>query len=242
MTVPHPGNYYAVPELAAAYDADTDTRKDLEFYLSLAGKLGARRVADVGSGTGLLCSVLAGQGYDVIGVEPEETMLSLAAAQPHAGGVLWIHGTAEHLPDAWADLVLMTGHVAQYFLDDSSWAGALTEVRRALRPGGRLAFEVRNPAVAAWRQWNGTRSTSRGTVTRTTRQQVDLVTHTDVWTHMDTRDPTRTTIETLRFPSWDAVVMGLDAAGLVVDQSWGDWDRSPVHPESPEWIILTGPA
>ncbi|MCC9204601.1 hypothetical protein [Arthrobacter sp. zg-Y769] len=54
MTASNPGNYYAVPELAAAYDVDTKARQDLPFYLSLAATLGARRVADIGSGTGLL--------------------------------------------------------------------------------------------------------------------------------------------------------------------------------------------
>ncbi|MCC9174500.1 class I SAM-dependent methyltransferase [Arthrobacter sp. zg-Y179] len=136
MTASKPANYYAVPELAAAYDADTEARQDLPFYLSLAETLGARRVADIGAGTGLLCSLLAGQGHEVIAVEPEETMLSLAASQPHADTVTWIRGTAEHLPDACADLVLMTGHVAQYFLDDTSWVQVLTHARRAQHQPG----------------------------------------------------------------------------------------------------------
>ncbi|MCQ1986680.1 class I SAM-dependent methyltransferase [Arthrobacter sp. zg-Y844] len=236
MSTSKPANYYAVPELAAAYDADSKARQDLQFYLALAAETGARRVADLGAGTGLLCSLLAGQGYEVTGVEPEQTMLSLAAAQPHADAVTWIRGTAENLPEAWADLVLMTGHVAQYFLDDTAWVQVLTHAGRALRPGGRLAFEVRNPDVEAWRRWEGTHSTSRGTVTQTVRRQDDLVTHTDTWTD---GSGTRTTIETLRFPSWDTVTAGLEAAGLTVDQCWGHWDRSPVRRDSPEWIFLT---
>ncbi|UWX95911.1 class I SAM-dependent methyltransferase [Arthrobacter zhaoxinii] len=239
MTVAKPGNYYAVPELAGAYDADTEARQDLPFYLSLAAALGARRVADIGSGTGLLCSLLAGHGHEVIGVEPEETMLSLAASQPHADDVAWVRGTAEHLPEAWADLVLMTGHVAQYFLDDTSWAQVLSHAGRALRSGGRLAFEVRTPDAEAWRRWEGTQSTSRGTVIQTVRRNGDLVTHTDTWTN---ESGTWTTTETLRFPSWDTVTAGLQAAGLTVDQCWGNWDRSPVRKDSPEWIVLTSPA
>ncbi|MCQ1956471.1 class I SAM-dependent methyltransferase [Arthrobacter sp. zg-Y826] len=236
MTALKPANYYAVPELAAAYDADSEARQDLPFYLSLAGALGARRVADIGAGTGLLCSLLAGQRHEVIGVEPEETMLSLAASQPHAGTVTWIQGTAENLPDAWTDLVLMTGHVAQYFLNDTSWVQVLTHARRALRPGGRLAFEVRNPDVEAWRRWEGTHSTSRGTVTQTVQREDDRISHTDTWTD---GSGTRTTTETLRFPAWNTVTAGLQAAGFTVDQCWGNWDGSPVRQDSPEWIYLT---
>lgn len=49
---PESTNYYATPELAAAYDADCAGRRDLSFYIGLADELSARRVADIGSGTG----------------------------------------------------------------------------------------------------------------------------------------------------------------------------------------------
>ena len=45
-----------------------------------------------------------------------------------------------------ADLAIMTGHVAQFFVSDESWSEALTAppcTRSA--PAGRLAFESRNP-------------------------------------------------------------------------------------------------
>lgn len=232
-----PGNYYATPELADAYDADCAGRRDLDFYLGLAAGLGAERVVDVGAGTGRLCSLLARHGHEVVGVEPEETMLSLAKCQQHADSVTWVHGTAEDGPSDWADLVLMTGHVAQYFLDHSAWASALAHAKRSLRSEGRLAFEVRNPAVEAWRDWpaDGTRSTSRGTLRQEVRCESDLVTHIDHWTQGSDQ---WTTTETLRFPSWDNLLKGLDAAGWEVEQTWGDWDRSPVIPSCPEWIVL----
>lgn len=237
---PEPGNYYAIPELAAAYDADSEGRRDLDFYRGLAADLRASRIADIGAGTGLLGSLLAGAGHDVIGVEPERTMLSIAARQEHADNVSWLHGTADQLPAKWADLALMTGHVAQYFLDDSAWAAAVAQARRALRPGGRLAFEVRNPAAEAWRQWQtaGSANTSGGTVRTDVRRNGDLVTHTDHWTRGAS---SWTTTETLRFPSWQDVVKGLESAGMRVDRTWGNWDRCPVTADCPEWIILTAP-
>jgi hypothetical protein len=51
------------------------------------------------------------------------------------------------------DLVTMTGNVAQVFLTDEDWATALHASRGALRPGGRLVFEVRDPNRKAWRAW-----------------------------------------------------------------------------------------
>jgi hypothetical protein len=51
------------------------------------------------------------------------------------------------------DLVTMTGNVAQVFLTDELWAAVLAAARDALRPGGRLVFETRDPARQARRDW-----------------------------------------------------------------------------------------
>jgi hypothetical protein len=47
----------------------------------------------------------------------------------------------------------MTGNVAQVFLDDGEWHAVLRGLQGALRPGGTLLFEVRDPAREAWRGW-----------------------------------------------------------------------------------------
>jgi SAM-dependent methyltransferase len=159
-------NYYATAALAAHYDADNGERPDFAFYLGLAAKLGSHRVIDIGCGTGRLASRLAATGVEVIGLDPQPTMLALARQQPDASAVRWLEGTADTLPAGWADLVLMTGHVAQYFLDDEAWRRALFEAHRALRSGGQLGFEIRNDAAEAWRNWatDGPTRTSAGTL------------------------------------------------------------------------------
>jgi hypothetical protein len=47
----------------------------------------------------------------------------------------------------------MTANVAQVFLTDDDWASALSSIRAALRVGGMLVFETRDPARRAWEQW-----------------------------------------------------------------------------------------
>lgn len=234
--LPH-ANYYATPELAAHYDRDNADRADLAFYLRLVRDLSAAHVIDVGCGTGLLCSRLAAQGHRVVGVDPELTMLDIAATQPHAAAVRWIHGTADDLPTGWADLAVMTGHVAQYFLSDADWHHVLAQTHRALRVPGHVAFEVRNPAVEEWRGWptEEPRPTAAGTLETVVDVRGDLVTHTDRWGQ---DGQTWTTSETLRFPSWDAVTAGLAAAEFCVVDSWGDFAGRPRGPASPEWIVL----
>lgn len=237
MSGPTFGNYYATPDLVAHYDEDQAARSDLAFYLDLAQALRADTVVDLGAGTGRLCSLLASRGHRVIGVEPEPVMLTLARAQPHAAVVTWILGTADDLPDACADLVVMTGHVAQYFLDQASWVHVLTHVRRSLRPAGRLAFEVRNAAVEEWRSWadDAPHDLGWGTVRSEVSRRGDLVTHVDHWTRGERQWATS---ETLRFPSWRDLVAGLQVARLAVLDGWGDWDGRPISDNCPEWILL----
>ena len=221
------------------YDEDCVGRTDLPFYLALARAMGASRVIDIGAGTGLLAGLLAARGHVVIGVEPQPTMLELARAQPDAASVRWIQGTADDLPAGWADLVIMTGHVAQYFLDDPAWLRVLSAARRAQRPNGRLVFEIRNRDVEAWRDWadDEPARTAAGTRRTTVGRVGDLVTHVDHWTR---GSHTWTTTETLRFPTWDAMTAGLAAAGFEIIETWGDFDGSPIGPTSPEWIVLAG--
>lgn len=47
----------------------------------------------------------------------------------------------------------MTGNVAQAIVDSAGWAGTLRGVYGALRPGGHLVFETRDPAFRAWQEW-----------------------------------------------------------------------------------------
>ena len=44
----------------------------------------------------------------------------------------------------------MTANVAQVVLADDQWWATLAALEGALRPGGRLVFETRDPAARAW--------------------------------------------------------------------------------------------
>jgi hypothetical protein len=57
------------------------------------------------------------------------------------------------LGEVRADLAIMTGHVAQIIRDDEVWSATLAAIREALGPGGRLAFESRNPLARPWTAW-----------------------------------------------------------------------------------------
>lgn len=152
-----PDPIYADPRLAACYDTFDGSREDLDHYEAILDELGARTVIDVGCGTGSLAVRLAARGLAVTGVDPAAASLDIARGKPGAEQVTWRHGTAEDLPpagpDGGADAAVMTGNVAQVFLEDAAWAATLRGVRGALRPGGWFVVESRRPEVRAWEDW-----------------------------------------------------------------------------------------
>lgn len=141
------------PRLVRVYDAIEGDRRDLEVYVDVASELRVRSVLDIGCGTGTFACMLAGRGIEVIGVDPASASLEIARAKRGAGAVRWLHGDATTLPPLGVDAAFMTGNVAQVFLTDEDWAATLRGTRDALRPGGHLVFETRDPARRAWEQW-----------------------------------------------------------------------------------------
>ena len=140
--------------LAAVYDPLDPDRSDLDAYAALADELGAASVLDIGCGTGTFACLLARRGLEVTGLDPARASLEVARAKPGADQVRWIQGEAAALPPLQVDLVTMTGNVAQVFLTDAGWAAVLRGAWSALRPGGHLVFETRDPQRRAWQAWD----------------------------------------------------------------------------------------
>ena len=125
-------NEFYDPRLVAIYDSVNPIAEYEKFYLDLASKLSASSVIDIGCGTGLLTCALAKRGHRLIGVEPSKAMLEVARRRACNEQVEWIEGDALGLGERRADLAIMTGHVAQFFLDDEGWHSA-PSVRRCFR-------------------------------------------------------------------------------------------------------------
>lgn len=121
--VPNFNEFYD-PRLVAVYDAVNPIAEYETFYVGLAAELSASAIIDIGCGTGLLTCELAKRGHRLIGVEPSKAMLDVARRRACGKRVEWIEGDALSLGALGVDLAIMTGHVAQFFLDDEGWHSA----------------------------------------------------------------------------------------------------------------------
>jgi SAM-dependent methyltransferase len=241
---------YADPRLAAVYDGLnplTDDTGSHGFYLELAGDV-PKTVLDMGCGTGRLAFQLAARGHRVTGADPAAGMLDVARDQWNSAAITWIEAGAADLDiETRFDLVVMTGHVFQVFLEDDEVLAALANLRRHLAPGGRVAFETRNRDVQDWDEWrpDATRRTVEVAGVGPVEVHCDIVSVDDRFVTFTThfgfaRDDIVVAPTTLRFMDRDTLAALLAEAGYT-DVAWyGDWDRSPVGPTAPEIIAIAG--
>jgi len=99
------------------------------------------RALDVACGTGVLARALAartGATGHVAGLDVNDGML--AVARRRAPAIAWHHAPAEAMPFADTGFDTVLCQFALMFFDNR--AKALAEMRRVLRPGGRLALAV----------------------------------------------------------------------------------------------------
>lgn len=224
-----PDPIFAHPRLAAVYDAFDADRSDLDAYLAVTDELGAGSVLDVGCGTGTFALLLAVRGLDVVGVDPAAASLAVARSKPGADRVRWLDGdvraVASARPPVRVDLATMTGNVAQAIVDPGDWAATLRGVHEALRPGGHLVLESRDPAAEGWTEWD--RATTHRvldvpgegpvtTWTELTAVELPLVRFRHTWV-FDRDGATLTSDSTLRFRDRDQVAGSLAEHGFTVE-------------------------
>jgi ubiquinone/menaquinone biosynthesis C-methylase UbiE len=104
-------------------------------------------VVDIGCGPGVAARVAAKQGAHVTGVDPADSMLRLARSFRGGKNLIYVEGTAEAIP-----LGDSTQTVAWSIATAHHWTDVrqgLSEVRRVLRPGGRLLVLERMSAPNA---------------------------------------------------------------------------------------------
>lgn len=235
--------HYHEPRLAEVYDLDNPWGEDTDFYLALASQ-DSCHVLDLGCGTGTLCCALAQRGHQVTGVDPAAPMLAIAAGKPFADRVEWIRSSAQdYRSEDRFDLIVMMGHAFQILLTDEEVSAVLGTMRMHLKPGGKAAFETRNPKVDWTHVWGTHAPVVHPLASGHLRETLQITGASGELISFNQRfefpDVTLNSSSTLRFLSRTQVESFISRSGLVVCELFGDWDRSRfVAEHSPEMIFV----
>ncbi|KQY94536.1 SAM-dependent methyltransferase [Paenibacillus sp. Root52] len=135
------------------YDQINHWGRDDEFFLALLKRLKIESIVDLGCGTGRWTTHLIQYGYTITAIDPHEEAIEVARIKDNSGNVNWIVGDSSNLQINTYDAVVMTANVAQVFITDDSWKKVISDVFRSLKVGGHFIFDIRNPLVKVWEEW-----------------------------------------------------------------------------------------
>jgi ubiquinone/menaquinone biosynthesis C-methylase UbiE len=113
--------------------------------IDLAGDVDGHRVLDAGCGSGPLSAALRAKGAIVTGFDSSPAMIKLAQQRLGENADLHVADLSQPLPfpdGAFNDVVVS---LVLHYLQD--WTAPLAELRRVLKPGGRLLLSVNHPTV-----------------------------------------------------------------------------------------------
>ncbi|HET6965286.1 MAG TPA: class I SAM-dependent methyltransferase [Acidimicrobiales bacterium] len=113
--------------------------------VDLAAIGAGRRLLDVGCGTGtlaILAARLGGSGAQVSGIDPAPRQIARAQAKARRAGldIDFRQGMIENLPFDEASVDVVTSTLMMHHLPDDLKAKGLAEIRRVLKPGGRVVI------------------------------------------------------------------------------------------------------
>ena len=137
---------------AKPYSAENESNLFNAYYerpamLRLAGEVSGRRILDAGCGSGPLSAALRASGAVVTGLDVSGAMIDLARQRLGEDADLHVADLGAPLPFADAEFDDVIASLVLHYLED--WAGPLSELRRVLKPGGRLMVSVNHPSAYA---------------------------------------------------------------------------------------------
>lgn len=115
--------------------------------LELAGNVAGRDVLDIGCGAGPLAELLVQRGASVSGFDQSNAMVDIARRRLGDTAELRVADLTDPLPFDDDSFDVACASLVLHYLRD--WVPPLSEIRRVLRPGGRLVASVNHPLAFA---------------------------------------------------------------------------------------------
>jgi len=137
---------------AAAYSASNENNLFNAYYarpemIRLAGDVAGLKILDAGCGSGPLMEALRGKDAVVSGFDLSPAMVELARQRLGEDADVRVADLGAPLPYPDDTFDLVVASLSLHYVKD--WDSALAELRRVLKPGGRLIVSIIHPTVYA---------------------------------------------------------------------------------------------
>ncbi|MEU1723907.1 class I SAM-dependent methyltransferase [Nonomuraea sp. NPDC005692] len=207
--------------------------------------MAADAVLDVGCGTGSMLHQARELGHRgrLVGLDPDPAALDRARRR---SDIEWVAGVAADA--SWNrefDLVIMASNAFQCLVSDRELSASLVAIRRALRDGGRFAFDTRNPQVREWEEWKPSNASDvvdgNGRTLRVSHHVESVV--DDVVTLTETTSAQDGTVlrvdrASLRFLDVSKLGAFLHEAGFEIEAQYGGWKHEVVSAASRSIVTI----
>lgn len=113
--------------------------------LELAGDVAGRTILDAGCAAGTLAAALRDRGAEITAFDASREMVALAQDKLGPDTKVVQADLAAPLPFGTGEFDDVVVSLVLHYLED--WSGPLAELRRILKPGGRLLLSVNHPII-----------------------------------------------------------------------------------------------
>jgi len=195
-------------------------------------------VLDLCCGTGRHSIPLAEAGVPPVGLDYSAPLLDLARRRDRH--TLLVRGDMRSLPfqDASFRTVLNFFTSFGYFRSEAENRAVVEEIERVLLPGGAFLCDTFGRDHVLARLVPEERCSRGGKEYRIRRSWDPATARLEKEIEVRRGGSSETFRESVRAYSPDELVAMLERAGLCIASVWGDFDESPVGPDSPRLIVL----